>query len=180
MLAKWSLCINSYYCHYFKRRLDLPLIDIEALREPLKVWHRDNVVVVLILSIKRNRLADPREWPRSHTTFNWPIKSSSFPRFVVHRTWTRSRFSFKTAKYIDVTLIWMIKYVQYLIMAWIITSHLESFTDITNYFATHEKVEADEPHGNWRITVVQSECKSELTYHVVDCIFSWQEKTVSW
>ena len=30
-------------------------------------------------------------------------------------------------------------------------------------FATHEKVEADEPHGNWRITVVQSERKTKLT-----------------
>ena len=36
--------------------------------------------------------------------------------------------------------------------------------------AIHEKVEADEPYGNWRITVVQSECKTELTYHVVECI----------
>ena len=32
-----------------------------------------------------------------------------------------------STKYISVTLIWMIKYVQYLIIAWIITSHLESF-----------------------------------------------------
>ena len=42
------------------------------------------------------------------------------------------------------------------------------FTDIT-FYLTHEKVEAD---GNWRITVVQSECKTELTYHVVECISS--------
>ena len=32
-----------------------------------------------------------------------------------------------STKYISVTLIWMIKYVQYLIIIWIITSHLESF-----------------------------------------------------
>ena len=61
----------------------------------------------------------------------------------------------------------MIKYVQSLLglsrPTW------KVFTDITNY-DTHEKVEADEAHGNWRITVVQSECKTELTYHVVECI----------
>ena len=44
------------------------------------------------------------------------------------------------------------------------------FTDITKYLT---KVEADEPHGNWRITVIQSECsKTELTHHVVECISS--------
>ena len=32
-----------------------------------------------------------------------------------------------STKYISVTLIWMIKYVQYLTIAWIIMSHLESF-----------------------------------------------------
>ena len=38
----------------------------------------------------------------------------------------------------------MIKYIQYLIIAWIITSHLESFYSHTYLFATHEeKVEAD-------------------------------------
>ena len=47
------------------------------------------------------------------------------------------------------------------------------FTDITTCsYLTHEKVEADETHGKWRITVVQSECKTELTYHVVECISS--------
>ena len=49
----------------------------------------------------------------------------------------------------------------------------------TKLFDTHEKVEADEPHGNWRITVVESECKTELTYHVVEYVSSWQEETVS-
>ena len=44
---------------------------------------------------RKSPLVDPRECP-SHATFNWPIKSISFPRFAVHRTWTRSRFSFKT------------------------------------------------------------------------------------
>ena len=61
----------------------------------------------------------------------------------------------------------MIKYVQYLIIAWIITSHLESFY---RHIATHEKVEADEPHETWRITVVQSECTTKFTHHVAECI----------
>ena len=69
----------------------------------------------------------------------------------------------------------MIKYVQYLIIAWIITSHLESFYRHNKLFHTHEKVEADEPHGNWMITVDQSECKTELTY-LVEFISSWQEE----
>ena len=66
----------------------------------------------------------------------------------------------------------MIKYVQCLIIAWIITSHLESFYRHDNQFATHEEVESDEPYGNWRTAVVKSECKTELTYHVVECISS--------
>ena len=74
----------------------------------------------------------------------------------------------------------MIKYVEYFIIAWIITSNLESFYTHNLLFDTHEKVEADELHGNWRITVVQSECKTELTCQVVKCISSWQEETVSW
>ena len=57
-------------------------------------------------------------------------------------------------------------------IAWIITSYLESFYRHNKLFDTHDKVEADEPHGNWRITVVQSECKTELTYHVVECTSS--------
>ena len=64
----------------------------------------------------------------------WLIKSISFPCFAVHRTWTRSRLSFKTVLLlttiqlnISVTLIWMIRCVQYLIITSIITSHLESF-----------------------------------------------------
>ena len=72
------------------------------------------------------------------------------------------------------TLIWMIKYVQYLIIESLFgLSHptWKVFTDITNYLpATHEEVEADELRGNWRIAIVQSECKTELTYHVVECI----------
>ena len=71
----------------------------------------------------------------------------------------------------------MIKYVQYLIIAWIITSHLESFYRHKLLFDAHERVEGDELHGNWRITVVQSECKTELNYHVVECFSSWQEET---
>ena len=35
-------------------------------------------------------------------------------------------------------------------------------------FATHEKIEADE--GNWRITIVQSECKTKLIYYVIEYI----------
>ena len=86
------------------------------------------------------KLADPREWPRSHAIFNWPIKSISFPRFAVHRTWTRSRLynSFRTVLLsttiqlnVSVTLIWMIKYVQSLLGLSFPT--WKAFTGITNY-----------------------------------------------
>ena len=44
-----------------------------------------------------------------------------------------------STKYISVTLIWMIKYVQYVIIAWIISRPTwKVFTDITNYL-THMK-----------------------------------------
>ena len=52
------------------------------------------------------------------------------------------------------------------------TSHLESFYRRNLIICHTQKVEADEPHGNWRITVVQSECKTKLTYHVIECISS--------
>ena len=70
----------------------------------------------------------------------------------------------------------MIKYVQYLIITWIIASHLESFCRHNELSATHDEV--DEQHGNWRTIVVQSDCKTELTYYVVVCIFGRQEETV--
>ena len=44
------------------------------------------------------------------------------------------------------------------------------FTDIINYLPHIRKVEADKPHGSWRITIVQNECKTKLTYHVIECI----------
>ena len=56
---------------------------------------------------------------------------------------------------------------------WIITSHLESFYRHNELSATHDEV--DEPQRNWRIIVVQSKCKTELTYHVVVCIFGRQK-----
>ena len=44
------------------------------------------------------------------------------------------------------TLIWMIKYVQYLIITWVINS-LESFYWHTRLFDTHHKIEDDGPHS---------------------------------
>ena len=64
-----------------------------------------------------------------------------------------------------------VKYGQYLIIAWIIT---ESFYRHNKLSATHDEV--DESHGKWRIIVVQSKCKTELTYHVVVCIFSTRRR----
>ena len=37
--------------------------------------------------------------------------------------------------------------------------------------AKHDKVGAEEPDWNWRLTVVQSECKTKFTYRVV-CILN--------
>ena len=37
--------------------------------------------------------------------------------------------------------------------------------------AKHDKVGVDEPDMNWRLTVVQSECKTKFTYHVV-CVLN--------
>ena len=42
-----------------------------------------------------------------------------------------------------------------------------------------EVIKLNESLGNWRLTVVQSECKTKLTYHVVECIFERQEGTLS-
>ena len=66
----------------------------------------------------------------------------------------------------------MIKYVQYLSITWIITSYLKSCYR-HNYFP--EMIKLSEQHGNWRLTVVQSECKTKLILilisHVAECIF---------
>ena len=43
--------------------------------------------------------------------------------------------------YVSITLIWMIKYVQYLIITWIITSHLESLYRHNELSATHDEVD---------------------------------------
>ena len=64
----------------------------------------------------------------------------------------------------------------YLIITWIITSHLESFYRHNWLFVTHHKIEVDEPHRNWRITAVQSECKTELSCDVLECIFYWKKR----
>ena len=121
----WKPCRNFYETEIITTAC-LKIIHMQGL---LKKWKK-----ALNCFVTAASLADLWEWPRSHATFNWPIKSISFPRFAVHRTWTRSRFSFRTVLLlttiqlnISVTLIWMIKYVWYLIIAWIITSHLESF-----------------------------------------------------
>ena len=71
----------------------------------------------------------------------------------------------------------MIKYVQYLIITWIITSHLESFHRHNELSDKDDEV--DEPHGNWRIIVIQSECKTELSYHVIVCIFGRPQETAN-
>ena len=46
----------------------------------------------------------------------------------------------------------------------------KAFTGIISYFPDMMKLKLNEPHGKWRLTVVQSECKTKLNYHVVDCI----------
>ena len=38
--------------------------------------------------------------------------------------------------------------------------------------AKYDKVGVDEPDWNWRLTVVQSECKTTLLYRVVEFIFN--------
>ena len=60
------------------------------------------------------------------------------------------------------------------IIGWIIRPTWKVFTDITNYLTHMKKLKLMNYnlHGNWGITVVQSECKTELTYHVVECISS--------
>ena len=75
-------------------------------------------------------------------------------------------------------MIWMIKYVQYLIITCIIALHLENFCRHNELFATHDQV--DEPHGNWRIIVIQSDCKTEFTYYVCSRLtFTLPEKTIN-
>ena len=76
--------------------------------------------------------------------------------------------STKYKRYIDMDD--QTKYVQYLILD--LDYHVPPGKFLQTLFATHEKVEADEPHGHWRITVVQSEFKTKLTYHIVECICS--------
>ena len=71
----------------------------------------------------------------------------------------------------------MIKHVHYLVITWTITSQLERIYRHNELSATHDEV--DEPDGSWRIIVVQSECKTELTHHVVVCIFGRHEENVS-
>ena len=68
------------------------------------------------------------------------------------------------------------KYVQYLIITWIIALHLESFYRNNELSATDE---VDELHGNLTILVIQSECKTELSYHVIVCIFGRQQETAN-
>ena len=47
----------------------------------------------------------------------------------------------------------------------------KAFTGIINYLPDMIKLKLNEPHLKWRLTVVQSECKIKLNYHVADCIF---------
>ena len=52
-----------------------------------------------------------------------PSNMNAFTMFIQNSSLVDNH----STKHISVTLIWMIKYVQHLIIAWIITSHLESF-----------------------------------------------------
>ena len=65
----------------------------------------------------------------------------------------------------------LINWCGYLIITWIITSYLESFYRHNYLLAKHDKVGIDEPDWNWKLTVVQSECKTKLTHCVVECNF---------
>ena len=81
----WASYPNSQSCDRAKLSDQKPI-----LRYYLKKYDLG------ILTHPEEILADPWEWPRNHVTFNWPIKSILFLRFALHRTWTRSRFSFRT------------------------------------------------------------------------------------
>ena len=73
----------------------------------------------------------------------------------------------------------MIKYVQYLIITWIITRSWKVSTGITNYLP-HMHDEVEEPHGTVRLWSFKANVRLlELTYHVVVCIFGRQEETVN-
>ena len=54
-------------------------------------------------------------------------------------------------------------YVQYIIITWILSFRTWTVSaGITNYLPEIIKVMLNEPHGNWRLTVIQSECKTSL------------------
>ena len=60
----------------------------------------------------------------------------------------------------------------------------KGFTDTVSYLQEIINLKMSEPHGNWRLAVVQSECiKTKLTYYVVcmnvERIFEGQEGTVN-
>ena len=42
------------------------------------------------------------------------------------------------------------------------------FTGTINYLPEMIKLELNQPHGKWRLTEVQKECKTGFTCHVVD------------
>ena len=67
-----------------------------------------------------------------------PSNMNVFTIFIQNRSLVDNH----STKYISVTLIWMIKYVQYLIIAWIITSHLvgKFSQNITNHLLHMKKL----------------------------------------
>ena len=61
--------------------------------------------------------------------------------------------------------MWMIKYVQYLIITSIITLYLKVYAGVIKYLPEMINLKLNQSHVNWRLTVVQSERKTKITYH---------------
>ena len=136
---------------------------------------------IFIESCQISVLADPREWPRGHARFNSPIKSNLGPALwgqsnmnaftifiqissLVDRH-ERTVYYTTIQLYVSITSLWMIKYVQYLIITSIITSHLKSFYRHSKLSATRDEV------GTGGLQSFKANIsKTELTYHVVVCI----------
>ena len=98
------------------------------------------------------------------------------------KTWTGTQFSFRTVLLLtnmkeqhitqpdkcNASINWC----GYLIITWIITSYLGSFYRHNWLLAKHDKVGVDVRDWNWRLTVVQNECKTKFTYRVEGCILN--------
>ena len=108
----WWIWLNLLFFDPLPSQCQIRLFHVVFMQGILK----NNHISAKPLSMPPTSTCWLREWPRSQATFNWPIKSISFPRFAVHRTWTRSQFSFKIVLLsttiqlnISVTLIWTIR-----------------------------------------------------------------------